>query len=419
MAAPIMNAIHQNNIKKVKKIINKSKENIYKCDEEDGSTVLMVAAQYGHTNIFKLLIDNIDDCKMTDFVNIRRHNGVCALSAASISGNLDIINILIKKGANVNNRCNIENISPLIMASQFGHIDSVKILIKNGAIINTYTFQEIGPLYLASYYGHIEVVKELIENGADINKYESKDGFTPLYAATIRGHIQIVKLLIEVTPVGANINICDHYGRSPLFVASEFEHIDIATVLINDGANVNKCCSSGCSPLHMAVQENYKNMVVLLINAGAIINERSLIMASQKGHIDIVDILIKANADINKCDDIGAFPLMAASYYGHTEVVKLLIKNGADINKLTNAENSLLFLALKNEHYDIANILIESGANIDKKCCKLIVENNNKSCICGKEKQFICSQCKIFGYCSLACQQVDWKTHKKICKLLS
>jgi len=270
-----------------------------------------------------------------------------------------------------------------------------------------------------------KIVKELIENGADINKCENKDGFTPLYIAAQLGHINILNMLISF---GADINICDNEGRSPLYVTSEYDNIDEATALINAGANVNTCCyvnvNPSCSdkynssPLSIATQKNYKNMVILLINSGAIIDNISLISASQLGNIDIVDILIKARADINGCDEIGCFPLMMTLHSGgHIEIVKLLIKNGADVNKLTNGGNSLLYIALHYGYLDIANILIKSGANIDKKCCNLIIENKN--CICGKKKEFICSQCKVFGYCSAECQKIDWKIHKCHCCFLN
>lgn len=48
--------------------------------------------------------------------------------------------------------------------------------------------------------------------------------------------------------------------------------------------------------------------------------------ASDKGCLDIADLLIKYKADVNKRDSNGDTPLMAACRNGHLEVVELLLE---------------------------------------------------------------------------------------------
>ena len=56
-----------------------------------------------------------------------------------------------------------------------------------------------------------------------------------------------------------------------------------------------------------------------------------LCVASRAGHVDIVDILIKAGADCNKSGEFSPTPFLCeASYIGHVDIVDLLNKGGGD-----------------------------------------------------------------------------------------
>jgi ankyrin repeat protein len=71
-------------------------------------------------------------------------------------------------------------------------------------------------LFIASYRGECEVVKCLLSSGADINLHD-EDGCSPLGMASLTGKCDVVKCLISS---GADINLCCPLGRSPLFEAS-------------------------------------------------------------------------------------------------------------------------------------------------------------------------------------------------------
>jgi hypothetical protein len=60
--------------------------------------------------------------------------------------------------------------------------------------------------------GQCDIVKCLLSSGADINLCD-KDGYSPLFTASINRHCDVVKCLLSA---GADINLCDKLGRSPL-----------------------------------------------------------------------------------------------------------------------------------------------------------------------------------------------------------
>jgi ankyrin repeat protein len=65
--------------------------------------------------------------------------------------------------------------------------------------------------------GHCDVVKCLLSSGAEINLCE-KRGQSPLFIASMIGHCDVVKFLLSSS---ANINLCDENGQSPLYIASK------------------------------------------------------------------------------------------------------------------------------------------------------------------------------------------------------
>jgi len=159
----------------------------------------------------------------------------------------------------------------------------------------------------------------------------------------------------------------------------------------------------------------------------------------------IIKYLIKNGADVNYCDSDENTPLYAAYKENNISIIKLLIKNGVDINDpelLKDSKGSkILFYLLTNgiiKHKindDTPEVLrngiemlnnyhkIKDIKDIEdvKKNAKFAFdfEKNVILCDCGKEKKYRCSQCQSIGYCSLECQHLDWKKHKKACKIFS
>jgi len=102
-------------------------------------------------------------------------------------------------------------------------------------------------------------------------------------------------------------------------------------MLITAGADVNAKITGGYTALMLASQKGYLEIVKLLITAGADVNAKitggytALMLASQKGYLEIVKVLIAARADVNAKDKNGATALKQAQDWGRQEVVKTLI----------------------------------------------------------------------------------------------
>ncbi|KAJ6579726.1 ankyrin repeat-containing domain protein [Mycena vulgaris] len=128
------------------------------------------------------------------------------------------------------------------------------------------------------------------------------------------------------------------------------------------------------SPLHICCQDGYIEGAEALLATGVDINlapaeysqATALTFASHSGHTDIVDLLLRNQADPNIPSYIYGCALAAASQNGHIEVVRLLLKSGANANLPGGERGSPLAAASAGGHIEILRLLLESGADINQ-----------------------------------------------------
>jgi hypothetical protein len=108
--------------------------------------------------------------------------------------------------------------------------------------------------------------------------------------------------------------------------------------LIEQGVNIDVQNKLGWTALMEAVYNNDIDMVHVLITAGANLNIRqykrrrdALLIASSKGYLEIVEILLASNADINT-EDISCNNALSLSPLNNLELIKKLIEAGATID---------------------------------------------------------------------------------------
>ena len=88
-----------------------------------------------------------------------------------------------------------------------------------------------------------------------------------------------------------------------------------------------------------------------------------LIMASKEGHVNVVNLLMENGAEVNKADDNDMTPLHWASYSGNLEVVQALLGAKADVDKARYTGQTPLSRALTYNHHRVAAVLREAGAH--------------------------------------------------------
>ena len=152
-------------------------------------------------------------------------------------------------------------------------------------------------------------------------------------------------------------NIGHLYNQRLLKMASTGGSLDEILMLLNR-AEIDCRNNEGMTPLHIATSRGDIQIVNILINNGAGVDKADirgttpLIVACSIGNVEIVNALVAANADVNKVAKHGATPLLMASYsdINHLEVIKILINNGADYYKADYNGDTPISLAKKKGH---------------------------------------------------------------------
>ncbi|GFR51072.1 hypothetical protein Agub_g13396 [Astrephomene gubernaculifera] len=266
--------------------------------------------------------------------NIQHVDGSTPLMLACKGENADIVDALLKAGADVD-AASEDGVTPLHLACKMGTYRIVNSLIEAGADVNAETENGISPLFIASCEGMYEVVHTLIAAGSDIHKRD-KGGWTTLMAACSAGLSGVAKRLIYE---GVDIHAISKDGKTALVLAAAKGHACVVQMLLKEGACKGVYSLEGSTALLLASSNGYKDIVEMLLQAGAkhdLANSEgstALLLASSNGYKDIVEMLLQAGAKHDLANSAITGPaLVAASARGHSEVVCALMNAGADPN---------------------------------------------------------------------------------------
>jgi len=206
----INRAIYSNNVKKLEAFLI-TKKDIDRADKFS-LTPLLVAAYTGNLRMLKMLIDAGADYRIKTFDG----ENLLMLSVCTPTSKFDVVEYLLKLNLFDINEADNSGATPLLSACNVCNVEIVNLLIKNGANINCKANNawELTPLLSATIHGGpIEVVKLLLNNHAEVNVKDNKVGMTPLMQAACRGYFEIVKELVEH---GADLTPKDYKGRTAL-----------------------------------------------------------------------------------------------------------------------------------------------------------------------------------------------------------
>lgn len=142
--------------------------------------------------------------------------------------------------------------------------DDVKIL-RGEPEIPLDSRDTIALLVRASFDNNMILVQRLVKKAANLDRADSL-GTTPLYMAAQMGHLDIARLLIEK---GAKVNVPGHTRPTPLGIAAFQGHSEIVKLLVNEKADLETQMGEGFTPLANAVYMQREDAIRILLEAGA------------------------------------------------------------------------------------------------------------------------------------------------------
>uniref|UniRef100_A0A6B2LNP8 Uncharacterized protein n=1 Tax=Arcella intermedia TaxID=1963864 RepID=A0A6B2LNP8_9EUKA len=129
----------------------------------------------------------------------------------------------------------------------------------------------------------------------------------------------------------SDVNIA-HNDMTPLYISCQKGHRDIVQILLHHDADVNIQCFNGATALYAACGE---------------------------GDIGIVEVLLQHKADVNIPCYNGASPLLVSCSQGHAQIVKILINHDADIQAHIYANQLTPIQMAKRRGYDDIIAILE------------------------------------------------------------
>jgi uncharacterized protein len=192
------------------------------------------------------------------------------LLAAAAQGDAARIKTLIAGGENPNAQDALGR-TPLHVATHGRHHAAMRALVAAGAAPNALDNDRYDIVTIAAVANHVPTLKLALELGASPRNVTSPYAGTALIAAAHLGHVEVVQTLIRA---GAPLDHVNTLGWTALIESivlgdGGLRHTETLRVLIEAGADVNLPDRDGRTPLALARDRGHVAMVLLLQQAGA------------------------------------------------------------------------------------------------------------------------------------------------------
>lgn len=226
-------------------------------------------------------------------------------------------------------------------------------------------------LTIAATLNDSRPLRAMIAAGADVN--HSCQGVTPLLAAARDSYYGRAETVLALLANGADLNVRDEAGRTPLHHAALSIEPAVAAMLLDAGAEVDAVDNEGYTPLGHACAAGNGALVALLLERRASAGPDGAIPAlcaaagAPEDDIEIVARLLRAKALAGCCDRDGRTPLHHAVLAGHVEIARALVAAGSPVDARDGDGRTPLHLACQSHDADapIVVLLREAGADAD------------------------------------------------------
>ncbi|GFO07798.1 ankyrin-3 [Plakobranchus ocellatus] len=257
-----------------------------------------------------------------------------------------------------------------LQASITRNRDIFEVLYTDGAAIKNATTQwdDMPPFHFAIANGNVAAVEGMIELGADVNIADDA-GMTPLHAACSFAYFPLegVKKLLAV---GADCNRSGHGGFTPLHLAVAGARPEVVRILLENGADMHLKTNLGETNLSLALSWTTYDFKTKCVKFNRPTSSRI-----KQDKISCARILLEKGFDIRLCDtdDISILNAVVRSDISSVDLLTLLLSKGADVNQVdTRTGHTPLmgacYALLYKQTTDFMKVMLEHGANINAKC---------------------------------------------------
>ena len=367
-----LNIVHYSSLKGhthfIKHIVNKYPTYINQLihsTDNDGQIPLHYACQSGNIQLVTFLIDTKCD------VTAKNTCGSTCVMFASLSGNLDLVQLLIQQYKLEPLDGDQYGFTALHAAAENGHIcilewysQEYSVDITSHCDNNKYTLA-----HLAAYNGKLHCLQHLINKyQCDVNATTTDTGSTVLHKACEGGHVPVVLYLTSLpqckvaakTSNGSTVLhiTCQYSGSLPIlkYLIKNYQ-LDLCAV--ND---------TGMAPVHYACLKGRLNLVQYIIEHSSSLElpesrhgHTPFLIAVQYNQLRLTQYLISKKCNLSATDDEGYGAVHISVEKGHLNVLKYLIDNNYCNPDVTDHQNRTpLHVAVVADQFEMLEYLLES-----------------------------------------------------------
>ncbi|KAL2819419.1 ankyrin repeat-containing domain protein [Aspergillus granulosus] len=320
-----------------------------RCRNNVGRTPIDVASMDQHLDLIRFLIES----GSADLSNSKYLDRL--ICAAVVKGDKALVAESLRLGANVNQPKSGPFHSsawpPLHHAAYGGHMEIMELLLSKGAIVDPFPEADrLTPLHLALGQGHLAAAQWLLDRGSDIHRISNRQHPWPATDTTFKSHwtclhfaalggMEVFRLVLDTgyfplldDPKAVSLwesAICGRGGSNP-----EFLQLVLETIRDDNGEYRD--------PI---------DPVTHIFKLGHELN-KGIVMA----------MLSDSNFDLNKADETGQTLLHKAMIYENEGVGQLLLELGVDVNVTDSNGRTALYYAAENQDSQKVRMLLDAGA---------------------------------------------------------
>jgi uncharacterized protein len=362
----------------------------------DKRTALMDACYEGEVEIARYLLAQGADVTPRSSSGLTCIDTACMLREAGTLRNQKEIIALLKKHY-------VKSFS-LHHYVALGEFKQVKQVLTRENVNETHPYRDLTPLHVAVLNKQYHCAALLLYYGADLNKVDSSQQ-TPFEMACLEGHLPLVKLLWNKQALN---RLNSPSGQHLFYQVIKKGYETVAKQLVDYGANLTDkeavimdhrpriehllakqppyCDEEGNSLLHLALLHGKETLALWLIDKGGksfVPNKKGeypLPLAARQGCLQVVEALVKLKTPVES-QEYTLSPLLEAVHRGHIAIVQFLLKSNANPNAShPQLGYTALQKATRRQDIPMVKLLCEKGAafSIDKEGNTLLHEAAEK-----------------------------------------
>ncbi|GFP56049.1 putative ankyrin repeat protein L93 [Trichoderma asperellum] len=310
-----------------------------------------------------------------------------ALRAALWGGHLDVLKLLLSRGADVNSPFRKTQYKPKsgrLGRGQSHTADCLRFLFDNGAGVDMDANSSLtAALYVSIRFGYRKVSQLLLDQGANVNELAGQDDY-PLQTAIAQPDpdVEFIKYLLNLdadpNAQGGNFGTALQAACAHASLINKKEFDEVIKLLLDKGADVSIQGGEYGTALQAACWNHFvpNYIVQMLLEKGADVNAQGgkygnavqaacLARFDQARNLEVLQLLLNHGADVHATGGYYGTALQAACVEQYRDIVRFLINHGVVVNAQGGQYGTALQAACAVGDLWIAHLLLDNGADVN------------------------------------------------------